>query len=81
MTEESELILRGDKCAEIIKSISELFSVTIQKATDIFYESEIADMIENGVADLHCRSSKYLATLVWEEYHEQIGIADEHFGE
>ena len=29
MTEESVLILRGDKCAEIIKSISELFGVTI----------------------------------------------------
>ena len=86
MTEESVLILRGDKCAEIIKSISELFGVTIQEATDIYYESEtsnlieegIADLhcrrsnlIEEGIADLHCRSNKYLATLVWEEYKER----------
>ncbi len=27
-------------------------------------------MIEDGVADLQCRSDKYLATLVWEEYSE-----------
>lgn len=68
MTEESELIFRGDKCAEIIKSISELFGVSIAEATDIYYESETSGLIENGVADLHCRSSKYLATIVWEEY-------------
>lgn len=71
MTEESVLILRGDKCAEIIKSISELFGVSIQEATDIYYESETSNLIEEGVADLHCRSNKYLATLVWEEYKER----------
>ncbi|MCM1313173.1 MAG: DUF3791 domain-containing protein [Bacteroides sp.] len=68
MTEESILILRGDKCAGIIKSISELFNVSIQTATDIYYESEMSNLIEEGVADLHCRSNKYLATLIWEEY-------------
>lgn len=71
MTEESELILRGDKCAEIIKSVSELFGVSITEATDIYYESETSVLIENGIADLHCRSSKYLATLVWEEHNQR----------
>lgn len=70
MTEESILILRGDKCADIIKNISELFGTTIREAADIYYESETSDLIEEGVADLHCRSSKYLATIVWEEYQE-----------
>lgn len=69
MTEESILIHRGDKCAEIIKSISELFGVTIEDATDMYYESRMSDLIEEGVADLHCRSNKYLATLVWDEYN------------
>ncbi len=31
-------------------------------------ESEMSVLIDEGVADLHCRSDKYLATLVWEEY-------------
>lgn len=70
MTDETMLVLRGDKCAAIISSISEMFDVTLQKATDIYYESETAQLIEEKVADLHCRSEKYLATLVWEEYLE-----------
>lgn len=68
MTEESILVLRGEKCADIIKAISELYGVTLIEATDIFYESKISELIEEGIADLHCRSSKYLATLVWEEF-------------
>lgn len=70
MTDETMLVLRGDKCAAIIFSISEMFGVTIKEATDIYYESETSQLIEDKVADLHCRSEKYLATLVWEEFME-----------
>ena len=37
---------------------------------DIYYNSETANLIEEGVADLHCRSDKYLAGEVWREYQE-----------
>lgn len=70
MTEESRMVMRGTKCANIIMSMCELFDLSVQKATDIFYDSETARLIEEGVADLQCRSDKYLATLVWEEYQE-----------
>jgi len=70
MTDETMLVLRGNKCAAIISSISEMFGVSIQEAADIYYESETAQLIEEKVADLHCRSEKYLATLVWEEHLE-----------
>lgn len=39
------------------------------EATDIFYKSDTSLLIEQGVADLHCRSDKYLASLVWDEFH------------
>ena len=71
MTEESSLVLRADKCAGIILSICELFGTSIQEATDMFYSSETANLIEEGVADLHCRSNKYLATLVWDEHTDK----------
>ena len=74
MTEESKQIIRSGQCARIILCISNMFGVTIQEATDIYYESETANLIEEGVADLHCRSDKYLATLIWEEYNEKIAI-------
>ncbi|MDE5739695.1 MAG: DUF3791 domain-containing protein [Bacteroidaceae bacterium] len=44
--------------------------MSLQEATDMFYKSTTSDLIEEGVADLQCRSDKYLATLVWEEYRE-----------
>lgn len=68
MIDETKLVLRGDKCAAIIGSMNELFGISIEEATDIYYESDTAQLIEEGVADLNCRSEKYLATLVWEEY-------------
>lgn len=71
MIDETMLVLRGDKCAAIISSISEMFGVSLKEAADIYYESETAQLIEEKVADLHCRSEKYLATLVWEEYLEK----------
>lgn len=67
---ETELYLRGNKIAGIIMAMSELFGIHIKEATNIYYQSDTAQLIEEKVADLHCRSEKYLATLVWEEYIE-----------
>lgn len=73
---ETELYLRGNKNAGIIMAISELFDVSIQEATNIYFQSETARLIEDKVADLHCRSEKYLATLVWEEHVEKMTLYD-----
>ena len=70
MSEESKQILRSSQCARIIVCISEMFNVPLNKATDIYYSSETASMIEEGVADLHCRSDRYLAGEVWREFLE-----------
>ncbi len=69
MTKESELVLRAGKCAAIIRSICSLYGTTKDEAVDMFYRSQTATFIEEGVADLQCRSDKYLATLVWEEFN------------
>lgn len=65
------MALRAAKCANIIKAISELADMSIIEATDLFYKSETAALIEEGVSDLQCRSDKYLATIVLEEYKER----------
>lgn len=67
---ETELYLRGNKNAAIILAMNELFGISIQEATNIYYQSETAQLIEEKVADLHCRSEKYLASIVWEEHLE-----------
>lgn len=68
---ETDLVLRGNKNAAIILAINDLFGISIPDATNIYFQSETARLIEDKVADLHCRSDKYLATLVWEEYLEK----------
>ena len=71
MSEESVQIIRSAQCARIIAAISEMFGVSLIEATDIYYSSETSNLIEEGVSDLHCRSDKYLADEVWNEYCEK----------
>ena len=70
MTEESKLSLRATKVANIIISLCNLYGISLKDATDIYYRSITSDLIEEGVADLQCRSDKYLATLIWDEFQE-----------
>ena len=69
MNEESKQIMRSAQCARIIICMSEMYGITLSEATDIYYNSDTANLIEEGVADLHCRSDKYLAEEVWRECH------------
>lgn len=70
MKDETTTIYRGDKAAEVIQSINELYSIPLEEAADIYYQSDTAELIDEGIADLHCRSAKYLAQCVWDEFQE-----------
>lgn len=72
MTRESVMALRASKCANIIKEMCGMSELSLQEAADVFYRSTTAGLIEDGVADLQCRSNKYLATIVLEEYREGL---------
>ena len=39
-------------------------------AVDILYNSPLLPLLEEGIADLHCRSDKYLAEEIWREREE-----------
>ena len=49
------------KYARIISEIAKIKNIDNLAAMDIFYTSPLFPLIENGVADLHCRSDRYLA--------------------
>ncbi|WP_297057333.1 hypothetical protein [uncultured Duncaniella sp.] len=68
MTEESKLAFQANKSANIIKSLCHLYGISIQDATDLYYQSDTSVLIEEGVSDLHCRSDNYLATIIWDEH-------------
>lgn len=73
MINETAIVLRGEKNANIIQALCELYNLNLLTATDIFYSSETSSLIEEKVSDLHCRSDRYLATLVMDEYREKLG--------
>jgi hypothetical protein len=56
------------KYAKIIECLAEMNNISLDEATEIFYNSETFTLIDEGVADLHCRSDKYLANEIWMEY-------------
>lgn len=64
------MAFQANKSANIIKSLCDLYGISIQEAADIYYQSDTSELIEEGVADLHCRSDKYLASLIWDEHKE-----------
>ena len=72
MSDETRQILKSAQCARIIACISEMHNVSLQDAADIYYNSVTANMIEDGTADLHCRSDKYLAEEVWNEHQDSL---------
>ncbi|MCD8285579.1 MAG: DUF3791 domain-containing protein [Prevotellaceae bacterium] len=60
------------KIARIIDLYSSQHGVSLAEAADSYYKSVTARLIEDGVADLHCRSDQYLADELWLELHETL---------
>lgn len=54
-------ILRDMKYARIIELIAEKRVISRDEAMDIFYSSPLFELIDDGTADLICRSDIYLA--------------------
>ena len=71
MSTETHIVIRGEKNSAIIEALSDLYGFELNKAIDLYYRSETASMIEDKISDLHCRSPKYLATLIMEEFREK----------
>lgn len=54
-------ILRDMKYARIINLIAEKQHITLEEAMDMLYTSPLFEIIDDGTADLICRSDLYLA--------------------
>lgn len=58
------------KYARIIAAMAEMHGLSFEESMDILYHSPLLPLIEDGVADLHCRSDRYLAEEIWLAYTE-----------
>lgn len=64
--EANETILQM-KYARIIEQIAADLDISNVDAMDLFYNSRTFQLISQGVADMHCRSDRYLAEEVERE--------------
>ena len=54
-------ILRDIKYARIIELIAEKQHISLEESMDMLYTSPLFEIIDDGTADLICRSDIYLA--------------------
>ncbi len=71
MIDDAKLSILNAKNARIIVLLAKYFDGSLEKATDIFYQSMTSQLIQEGIADLHCRSDQYLADEIYQEYIEK----------
>lgn len=57
--DDKQTILQA-KYSRIIKGIADKLHISLEDAMDGFYHSQTFQMVNNGVADMHCLSDIYL---------------------
>lgn len=56
------------KYARIVNIFAKESGLSLEDALDVFYNSCLYGLISEGVADMHCRSDGYLASLLYDEW-------------
>ena len=69
---EASRIILDMKYARIIEILAQQLHLTREEAMDIFYNSPAFELIDKGVADLHCCSDQYLADEIIKEAKSKI---------
>ena len=64
---EANRIILDMKYARIIEILAQRLNITLEEAMDFFYNSPVFELIDKGVADMHCRSDQYLADQILNE--------------
>lgn len=53
-------ILLQKKYARVVELFAKENRISLEKALDIFYHSELYKLMSEGVSDMHCMSDEYL---------------------
>ena len=54
--------------SSVIKTFAETGNIPLREALDLFYKSQIYLEMCEGLSDMHCRSDKYLAEELMQEF-------------
>lgn len=64
-------ILLQKKYARVIECFAKQQGISLDEALDLFYRSEVYQLMREGVSDMHCMSGLYLAEELRLEYEER----------
>lgn len=64
-------ILLQKKYARIVERYAEKYQVPLETALEQFYNSELYQLVSNGISDLHCMSDEYLVEELHDEWNKQ----------
>ena len=70
-------ILLQKKYARVVELFAKENNISLEKALDIFYHSELYKLMSEGVSDMHCMSDEYLVQELEEEKNIYKGIVKE----
>lgn len=59
------------KYARIVRLFAERAKLSYEDALGFFYDSETYNLINEGIADMHCLSDNYLAEELFLEYNKK----------
>ena len=76
MTEESNLAFHAGKSANIIKSLSDLYGLSLQEAADIYYQSDTSELLfgRNIKSLVNNKSTKVIAMTKGNEKKRSVRI-------
>ncbi len=60
-------ILLQKKYARVVELYAKQNGLTLEKALDIFYRSDLYKLMSKGISDMHCMSDEYLVQELEEE--------------
>ena len=60
-------ILLQKKYARVVELYAKENGISLEKALDVFYRSELYNLMSEGVSDMHCMSDEYLVRELEEE--------------
>lgn len=64
-------ILLQKKYARVIACFAKQQGISLDEALDLFYRSEVYQLMREGVSDMHCMRDLYLAEELRLEYEER----------
>ena len=65
-------VLLQKKYSRVIELFAKKQGVSLDIALGFFYNSEVYQLVKDGVSDMHCMSDAYLAEELEQEYRQKI---------